>query len=96
MKKIVMILVLILALSGCTPRFTIPDEPIYKEFSIVQLQDSVCMENADFVIFQSNVDKLWTHKNELRKLLEDIQSGMTAVEVDSDRIVAVWEIKPDK
>ena len=96
MKKIVMILVLVLVLSGCAPCFVIPDEPIFKEFSIIQLPDGVCMENPDFVIFQGNVDMLWNYASELRILLEEIQSGVKAVDVDSDKVVAIGEIKPDK
>ena len=88
MKKIAVILVLIWVLFGCAPRFVIPDEPVYKGFSIIQLPDGVCMENPDFVIFQGNIDMLWNYARELRTLLEEIQSGGKAIDVDSDKVIA--------
>ena len=88
--KILAIFVTLMIIVGCTGKaFVIPDEPIYRELNIFKFADGVCMENPDFDIWVSNQKKLWDHKNELRKLLEDIQSGTKAVEIDSsDEVVA--------
>ncbi|MFH1409031.1 MAG: hypothetical protein ABIH34_03935 [Nanoarchaeota archaeon] len=92
MKKIVMVLI-ILALSGCVPHFTIPDKPTFEQFSIIPLEGGVCMEDSDFVIFTSNVDKMWNYAGELRKLLEEIQSGVKSVEIYSEGDIARNQIK---
>uniref|UniRef100_A0A6M3L9B6 Uncharacterized protein n=1 Tax=viral metagenome TaxID=1070528 RepID=A0A6M3L9B6_9ZZZZ len=87
-KLLITILIIVFVFIGCTmQKFTIPDEPIYKEFSITRYQDGVCMETADFVIFQSNIDKLWNYVSELRILLEELQSGVKAVEANSNGVV---------
>ena len=92
MKRFLIIAIVPLVFMGCLAgpqTFVIPDEPIYKELNILKFPDGFCMENADFDIWVSNQKKLWEHKNELRKLLEDIQSGTKDVEIDSsDEVVA--------
>jgi len=89
MKNLAIFTFLMLTMGCVGQTFVIPDEPIYKELNIIKFSDGICMENADFEIWLSNQKKLWEHKEALRKLLEEIQRGTKAVEINySDEIVA--------
>jgi len=69
MKKLILIAILIL--SGCSMKFTIPDEPRYRDLRAYQLENLVCFDLEGIGILQSNIRAMKEYSDKMRKILED-------------------------
>lgn len=73
--KLTTIIIALMLLAGCfsPARITIPDEPKFKQFSVYQGENGICMEDEDVAILYKNIGALKTYSDELRRLLTDLR-----------------------
>ena len=69
MKRLILIAILIL--SGCAAKFTIPDEPQYRNLRVYQVENLVCFDSEGMGILQSNIRMMKEYSDKMRKILED-------------------------
>jgi len=69
MKKLVLFIALLLI--GCTAKFTIPDEPQYRNLRVYQVENLVCFDSEGMGILQSNIRAMKEYSDKMRKILED-------------------------
>jgi hypothetical protein len=78
MKKIyIIVLVLFLAvlfLVGCfSAKFTIPDEPKFRQLYVYPVKDGVCLDSEGVGILNDNVKALKDYADKMRKILEGMK-----------------------
>ena len=67
------ILIVLLVLTGCTAKFTIPDEPRYKTIGVYQIEDGICLDKEGMAALQGNIMSLKDYADKLRGILEGLQ-----------------------
>lgn len=72
MKKIIL-LTLSLFFLGCAPRFTIPDEPKYRDLRGYQVENLVCFDAEGMGILQNNIHAMKEYGDKLRSILEGLK-----------------------
>jgi len=71
MKKLI-VLIIMLVLVGCAAqKYTIPDEPEYKAFTVQTEEDGIHLDWGDFETLVENVGRMNEYAEKMRKLLED-------------------------
>uniref|UniRef100_A0A6M3J758 Lipoprotein n=1 Tax=viral metagenome TaxID=1070528 RepID=A0A6M3J758_9ZZZZ len=73
MKRLVLIMVVLFFLFGCAPRFTIPDEPKYKDMYAYPIQGAVCFDKEGWDILSGNILLQKEYAEKLKKILEDLK-----------------------
>lgn len=78
MKRLVLVMVAVLVLAGCLVgpgKFTIPDEPQYKQIRIYRVEGGICLDPEGIATLWGNVGALRDYAAKLRKILEGLQRG---------------------
>uniref|UniRef100_A0A6H1ZKB2 Uncharacterized protein n=1 Tax=viral metagenome TaxID=1070528 RepID=A0A6H1ZKB2_9ZZZZ len=73
--KFTSILIALLIIIGCVgpAKFTIPDEPTFRQAKVIVFEEGIFFEKKDVEIFVDNVRLLKAYADELRRMLIDIQ-----------------------
>lgn len=72
MRALLIIVALFVAM-GCTPGFTIPDEPKYKDMYAYPIQGAVCFDKEGWDILNGNILMQKEYAEKLKKILEDLK-----------------------
>ena len=69
------IFIVLLVLMGCVgpAKFTIPDEPSFRQANAIVYEEGIFFEKRELEIFVNNIWMLKTYADELRRMLMDIQ-----------------------
>ncbi len=76
--KWIAVLVGVLMLTGCLSgpaKFTIPDEPQFRQLHVYQVEGGICLDNEGIGILQGNIKALKGYADAMRKVLEGLQKG---------------------
>ena len=75
--KFTSIFVALLIIMGCVgpAKFTIPDEPKFRQANAIAYEEGICFEKKELEIFVNNIRMLRAYADKLRKLLMDIQKN---------------------
>ena len=73
--KFISIFVALLIIIGCVgpAKFTIPDEPKFRQAHATVYEEGICFEKRELEIFVSNIRMLKAYADELRRMLVEIQ-----------------------
>jgi len=73
--KFTSIFVVLLIMIGCIgpAKFTIPDEPKFRQMNAYSYKEDLFFEKKDVEIFVNNIRLLKAYADELRRMLVDIQ-----------------------
>ena len=73
--KFTSIFVVLLIMIGCIgpAKFTIPDEPKFRQAHAIAYEDGIFFEKKDVETFVNNIRLLKAYADELRRMLVDIQ-----------------------
>ena len=73
--KLTSIFIALLIIMGCVgpAKFTIPDEPKFRQAHAIAYEEGLCFEKKDVEIFVDNIRLLKAYADKLRKMLMDIQ-----------------------
>ena len=76
MKRLIIVLIVALLITGCaTPKFVIPDDPVFTKFRVYQVEGGVCLDEQGLTALRDNVKALRESADAMRKILTDIQKG---------------------
>ena len=67
------LLILLVLLTSCAPKFTLPDEPKFKEMYVFQFDGMVCFDKEGMGLLQHNIKLQKEYADKMRKILEDLQ-----------------------
>ena len=70
------IFVLVVFLMGCLSgpaKFTIPDEPRFRQLHAYPVEGGICLDNEGIEILQGNIHALKEYTDKMRKVLEGLQ-----------------------
>ena len=75
--KFTSIFIALLILVGCVgpAKFTIPDEPTFRQVNAYAYEEGVFFEKKDVEIFVNNIKMLRAYADELRRMLVEIQTN---------------------
>lgn len=71
--KVLITIVALFVVMACTPRFTIPDEPKYKDMYAYPIQGAVCFDKEGWDILSGNILMQKEYSEKLKKILEDLK-----------------------
>ena len=73
--KFISIFIALLIIIGCVgpAKFTIPDEPKFRQANAVAYEEGICFEKKELEIFVNNIRMLKAYADELRRMLVEIQ-----------------------
>jgi len=74
--KFISIFIALLFVAGCytgPAKFTIPDEPKFRQANAIAYEEGLFFEKKDVEIFVDNIRMLKAYADELRRMLMDIQ-----------------------
>ena len=74
--KLISIFIALLFVAGCyagPAKFTIPDEPEFRQAKVIVYEDGIFIEKRELEIFVTNMRMLKAYADELRRMLLDIQ-----------------------
>ena len=73
--KFLSIFIALLIIIGCVGpvKFTIPDEPKFRQVNAYAYEEGVFFEKKDVEIFVNNIKMLRAYADELRRMLVEIQ-----------------------
>ena len=73
--KFTSILIALLIIIGCVgpAKFTIPDEPKFRQMNAYSYEEGLFFEKKDVEIFVNNIRLLKAYADELRRILVEIQ-----------------------
>ena len=73
--KFTSILIALLIIIGCVgpAKFTIPDEPKFRQMNAYSYEEGLFFEKKDVEIFVNNIRILKAYADELRRMLVEIQ-----------------------
>ena len=73
--KFLSIFIALLIIIGCIgpAKFTIPDEPKFRQMNAYSYEDGLFFEKKDVEIFVNNIRMLKAYADELRRMLVEIQ-----------------------
>jgi len=73
--KFISTFIALLIMIGCVgpAKFTIPDEPTFRQVNAYAYEEGLCFEKKDVEIFVDNIKMLKAYADELRQMLLDIQ-----------------------
>ena len=74
--KFTSIFIVLLILMGCyagPAKFTIPDEPKFRQAHAIVFEEGIFFEKKDVEIFVDNIRMLKAYADKLRQMLVDIQ-----------------------
>ena len=77
--KLISIFIALLFVAGCyagPAKFTIPDEPEFRQAKVIVYEEGVFFEKKDVEIFVDNIRMLKAYADELRKMLIDTQKNV--------------------
>jgi len=69
------IFIVLLIIIGCVgpAKFTIPDEPKFRQTNAIVYEEGICFEEKELKTFVNNIMLLKAYADELRRMLVDIQ-----------------------
>jgi len=75
MKRLAVIAVILVLifLFGCIPRFTIPDEPKYRDLGVYPMSGMACFDDRGWADLGWNIQAQERYIQKLKKILEDLQ-----------------------
>ena len=75
--KFISIFITLLFVTGCVgpAKFTIPDEPKFRQANVVAYEEGIFFEKKELEIFVDNVRILKAYSDELRRMLVDMQKN---------------------
>ena len=73
--KLTSLFIALLIIIGCVgpAKFTIPDEPKFRQVNAYVYEDGIFIEKRELEIFVTNMRMLKAYADELRRMLLDIQ-----------------------
>jgi len=73
--KLTSIFIAVLIIIGCvgSAKFTIPDEPKFRQTNAIAYEEGICFEKKELEIFVNNIRLLKAYADELRRMLMEIQ-----------------------
>ena len=73
--KFTSLFIALLLVMGCVgpAKFTIPDEPEFRQANAIAYEEGICFEKKELEIFVNNTRLLKAYADELRQMLMDIQ-----------------------
>ena len=73
--KFTSIFITVLIIIGCVgpAKFTIPDEPKFRQVNATAYEEGICFEKKELEIFVGNIRMLKAYADELRRMLVEIQ-----------------------
>ena len=73
--KLISIFTALLILISCVgpAKFTIPDEPKFRQTNAIVYEEGICFEEKELKTFVNNIMLLKAYADELRRMLMDIQ-----------------------
>jgi len=76
--KLTSIIVAFLIIIGCVgpAKFTIPDEPKFRQVNATVFEEGLFFEKKDVEIFVNNIRMLKAYADELRRMLVEIQKDV--------------------
>ena len=76
--KLISIFIALLVLVGCvgSAKFTIPDEPKFRQAHAIAYEEGLFFEKKDVEIFVDNIRFLKAYADELRRMLMDMQKDV--------------------
>ena len=76
--KFTSIFIALLLIIGCVgpAKFTIPDEPEFRQTNATAYEEGICFEEKELEIFVNNIRMLKAYADELRRMLVDIQKDV--------------------
>ncbi len=72
MKKIIIVMAL-LAIIGCAPKYTIPDEPKFIDMKAYLVDGGLCFDHDNAAVLQANIKMLDQYAKQLREILEKMK-----------------------
>ena len=75
--KFISIVIALLIIIGCVgpAKFTIPDEPKFRQVNAYAYEEGLFFEKKDVEIFVNNIRILKAYADELRRMLVEIQTN---------------------
>ena len=76
--KLTSIFIILLIIIGCIgpAKFTIPDEPKFRQTNAIVYEEGICFEKKELEILVNNIRLLKAYADELRRMLLDIQKDV--------------------
>ena len=73
--KLISIFTALLILISCVgpAKFTIPDEPKFRQTNAIVYEEGICFEEKELKTFVNNIMLLKAYADELRRMLMDMQ-----------------------
>jgi len=75
--KFLSLFIALLIMMGCVgpAKFTIPDEPKFRQVNAYAYEEGICFDNKEVKIFVDNIRMLKAYADELRRMLVEIQKN---------------------
>ena len=73
MKKLIVLIILFITMGCAVQKFTIPDEPKYKAFTMQTAVDGVYIDHGSFDVLVENVGKMNAYAEKMREILIQLQ-----------------------
>jgi len=75
--KLISIFTALLILISCVgpAKFTIPDEPKFRQTNAIVYEEGICFEEKELKTFVNNIMLLKAYADELRRMLVEIQTN---------------------
>ena len=76
--KFTSLFIALLLVMGCIgpAKFTIPDEPKFRQTNAIVYEEGICFEKKELEILVNNIRLLKAYADELRQMLMDIQKDV--------------------
>jgi len=73
--KFLSLFIALLLVMGCIgpAKFTIPDEPTFRQTNAIVYEEGICFEEKELKTFVNNIMLLKAYADELRRMLMDMQ-----------------------